>query len=161
MRMKHSINWKMFFILLSASLMSVLCVFPYVLTLQGDVLNKLGISIGFLILAQFTQSIVLFSILIFFGLLLTKKVHFQLPLLESILATGNYHKVLKSILVKSIISGIIVAAIIYGLDTLFTILGTAVTTHQINAPIWQTLLASFYGGITEEIIMRLFLMTLF
>lgn len=160
-RMKHIINWKMFFILLSTSLISVLCVFPYVLTLQKDVLSQLKISVGFLILAQFIQSVILFSIVIFFGLLFTKKVNFQLPLLESILAMGNYHKVLKSILGKSVISGIVVAALIYGLDTLFTIVGTAVTTHQINAPIWQTLLASFYGGITEEIIMRLFLMTLF
>lgn len=61
----------------------------------------------------------------------------------------------------SVLSGIVVTAVIYGLDALFTALGTQLTTHHSNAPMWQTLLASFYGGITEEILMRLFLMTLF
>ncbi|MCS7131686.1 MAG: CPBP family intramembrane metalloprotease, partial [Hadesarchaea archaeon] len=28
-------------------------------------------------------------------------------------------------------------------------------------PVWQSFLASFYGGVSEEVVMRLFLMTLF
>lgn len=111
-------------------------------------------------MAQFIQSIILFSIAVFFGLIFTKKIHFQLPLLEAILAKKNYKKVLKGIFITSLFSGIVVAVIIYGLDALFTDLGAEITTHQRSAPAWQTLLASFYGGITEEILMRLFLMTL-
>jgi membrane protease YdiL (CAAX protease family) len=136
-------------------------VIPYILTLQGELLKQIGQPIWFIFIAQFVQSLILFSIAISLGLFFTKKVNFQLPLLETILEKGNYKKVLQSILVMSVLSGIAVAAIIYGLDTIFTILGAEVTTHQSFAPIWQTLLASFYGGVTEEILMRLFLMTLF
>lgn len=159
--MKSYINWKIFFILLILSLFSVICVFPYVLTIQGDVIKKIGQPIGILFVAQFIQCLILFSITIFFGLLFTKKIHFQLPLIETILQKGNYNKILKNILRKSIILGIVTAVIIYATDILFTMLGAGITTHQNPAPIWQKLLAAFYGGITEEILMRLFLMTFF
>ena len=39
--------------------------------------------------------------------------------------------------------------------------GSAISTNENLTPIWQKLLASLYGGISEEILMRLFLMTLF
>lgn len=159
--MKRHINWKIFFILLTLSLISVICVFPYIITIQGELLSKTGVSIEFIFFAQFIQCIVLFSIAIFIGLFLAKKIGFQLPLLEAIVKKGNHKKVLKDILGKAILSGIVIAVILYGLDALFTVLGAGITTHQSNAPIWQTLLASFYGGITEEVLMRLFLMTLF
>ncbi|MDD4530962.1 MAG: CPBP family intramembrane metalloprotease, partial [Candidatus Gracilibacteria bacterium] len=126
-----------------------------------DLLNKIGISIEIIFLAQFIQSTILFSIAIFFGLLLSKKTGFKLPILEAIVKKENYKKVLKDILGESVFFGIIVAVILYGLDILFTFFGVGITTHQSLAPVWQTLLASFYGGITEEILMRLFLMTLF
>lgn len=159
--MKNSINWKIFFILLSSSLFSVVCVFPYIISVQGELLNKIGLSIQTIFLDQFIQSTIVFSIAIFIGLLLAKKVGFDLPLLESLVEKRKYKKNLKNILNKSIFFGIVVAIILYGLDILFTDLGVGITTHQNLAPIWQTLLASFYGGITEEILMRLFLMTLF
>jgi len=159
--MKKQINWKLFFILLGLSLISIVCVFPYIVSVQGDLLSKAGVSIGFIFFAQFVQCIVLFSIAIFFGLFLAKRTGFQLPLLEEILRKGNYKKILKDILLKSVVSGVVVALVIYGLDILFTFSGTGITTHQNLAPVWQTLLASFYGGITEEVLMRLFLMTLF
>jgi len=159
--MKNSINWKIFLILLSSSLISVACVFPYIISVQGELLSKIGVSIEFIFFAQFIQCIVLFSIAIFFGLILVKKIGFRLPLLQAIVEKGDHKKVLKDILSTSVISGVTVAVILYGLDILFTILRVGITTHQSPAPIWQTLLASFYGGITEEILMRLFLMTLF
>lgn len=159
--MKHAINWKVFFVLLTLSLLSVICIFPYVLTLQGDVLNKIGQPIAFIFVAQLLQSALLFSIVIFLGLFFTKKIHFQLPLIEALLEKGNAKKILKNIAGKSVLWGIVAAFSIYAVDTLFTMLGAGITTHQNPAPAWQTLLAAFYGGITEEIIMRLFVMTFF
>lgn len=159
--MKNIINWKMFTILLVMSLISIVCVFPYVLTIQGDVIKKIGLPINIIFIAQFIQSGILFSILIFLGLILTKKINFQLPLLEAILNKGNYKIVLKDIWGMSVILWIITAIAIYVTDIWFTLLGAAITTHNNYAPIWQKLLASVYWWITEEIIMRLFLMALF
>ena len=159
--MKNYINWKLFFILLGLSLISIICVFPYVLTLQGELLKKIGQPIWIIFVAQLIQSIILFSIAIFFGLFFTNKVGFKLPFIEAILEKRDYKIILKDILGKSVLFGIATAVIIYGLDTLFTLGGSAISTHQSYAPIWQKLLAAFYGGSTEEILLRLFLMTLF
>jgi len=159
--MKHYINWKIFFILLSLSLISVICVFPYVLSLQGELIRKINQPISLIFFAQFIQSLILFSITIFFGLFFTKKINFPLPLLEAISEKRDYKKNLKNILGKSILIGAIAAIIIYVLDILFSSLGATISTHQNYAPIWQKLLAALYGGTTEEILMRLFLMSFF
>ena len=159
--MKNYINWKSFFILLSLSLISIVCVFPYVLTLQGELLKQLGQPIWLIFIFQFVQSLILFSVAIFFGLFFTKKVNFQLPLIEAIIEKRDYKNIIKNILGKSILIGAVTALIIYGLDILFTIGGAAISTHQNYAPIWQKLLAAVYGGTTEEILLRLFLMTFF
>ena len=161
MFIKNIINWKKFFILLSLAMISIICVFPYILSVQEELLNKIGQPIEVIFIAQFIQSLILFSIVIFFGLLLTKKINFQLPLIESILEKKDYKIVLKNILWKSILLGILVAVAIYVIDILFAIQGAIISTHQNYAPIWQKLLASVYGGVAEEILMRLFLMTLF
>lgn len=159
--MKPTINWKIFSILLILCLLSILAVFPYVLTLQGDLLNQAGIPIAVMIPVQFIQSAILFSIAIFIGLKLSKKIGFHLPLLEAFVEGKNYKKILKEILPASIFLGIIVAVLIFTADYLFTLLGAGISTHENLAPVWQKILAAFYGGITEEVLMRLFLMTSF
>jgi membrane protease YdiL (CAAX protease family) len=136
-------------------------VFPYILSIQGDLLKQTGQPIWLIFIAQLVQSVILFAIVIFLGLFFTKKIGFRLPLLEAVLEKRKYKIILKNILAPSVLSGILIAIIIYILDSFFTLLGTTITTHQNSAPIWQKLLASFYGGITEEILMRLFVMTLF
>ncbi len=158
--MRKLLNWKILFILLSASLLSVICIFPYIITLQGELLRKAGVSVQTLFIAQFIQCLILFSVLIFFGLVLTQKNQFHLPVLEAFVNKKKVKPVVSSFLSKSIILGIVTAIAIYSLDGLFTLLGTQINTHHNAAPVWQTLLAAFYGGITEEIVMRLFLMSL-
>lgn len=159
--MKNIINWKLFFILLGLSLVSIACVFPYVLTLQGELLRQIGQPIWLIFVAQLVQSLIFFSIAIFLGLFFAKKIGFRLPFLEAVLEKGDYKKVIKDIFWKSVFWGVLSAAIIYVLDIVFTIGGAAISTHQNLAPIWQKLLAAMYGGTTEEILLRLFLMTFF
>jgi hypothetical protein len=159
--MKNYINWRLFFILLSLSLISIICIFPYILTIQGDLLKQIGQPMWVIFITQFVQSGILFSIAIFFGLFFTKKIGFQLPLINAILEKGDYRKVIKDILGTSFLWGVLTAVIIYILDTLFTLGGTVISTHQNYAPVWQKLLAALYGGTTEEILLRLFLMTFF
>lgn len=159
--MNNVINWKIFFILLGLAMISIACVFPYVVSIQGELLSKIGQPIEVIFIAQFIQSLILFSVVIFLGLFFTKKINFKLPLIQAILEKGNYKEILKNILGRSILIGAMVAIIIYIIDIIFTAQGALVSTHQNYAPIWQKLLASVYGGVTEEIIMRLFLMSLF
>ncbi len=159
--MKSIINWRIFFILLSLSLLSVLAVLPYVITLQGDTIKQLNIPISTIITAQTFQCLILFSITIFLGLFLTKKNNFKLPLLEAIANHKDYKKILQSITGRSVLFGVGATLAIYETDRLFGKFGALISTSQNPAPIWQKLLAAIYGGTTEEILMRLFLMSLF
>jgi membrane protease YdiL (CAAX protease family) len=159
--MNNSIDRKIFLVLLSLGALSVLCVFPYVLTVQAETLRSIGVPIGTLLAVQFIQSLVLFSIANYAGLYFTRKIGFHLPVLEAAAQKENYGEILRSIAGKSALLGVGTAVAIYATDALFTLLGAGLSTHQSYAPIWQKLLAAFYGGIAEEILMRLFLMTFF
>lgn len=159
--MKKAINWKIFFILLGIGLISTMCVFPYIMSVQGELLQQIGQPIWIIFVAQFAQSLILYSIAIFFGLFFTKKIGFQLPLLEALAEKSDHKGILKNILGSSILLGAGTAVTIYIIDALFTMGGVVISTHQNYAPIWQKLLAAFYGGSVEEILLRLFLMTFF
>lgn len=155
------VNRKIFMILLSLSLISVACVFPYILSVQRELLRQVGQPLGVIFIAQFIQSFILFSILIYLGLFFAKKINFKTPLIEAILGKSENSNVFKGVLGISILWGIFAAVLIYVLDPIFTMNGVGISTHDNLAPVWQKLLAAVYGGVTEEIVMRLFLMTFF
>lgn len=151
--MKKLVDWRIFIKLLGLSLISIVCVLPYVMTIQGDLLKSVPIPLPLLFAVQLIQSLILFSAAIFFGLLLSKKLEFKIHAKDF----GFNVPYLK----LPVITGILIALAIYLTDYLFTLSGVALSTHQNYAPAWQTLMAAVYGGISEEIIMRLFLMSLF
>ncbi len=154
-------NWKLFIILLLASILGTIAVLPYTLTLQGG-LTQLPVPLYVLLTAQIIQSTIIFALAIFIGLTLAKKVGLNLPILEGWLEGREVKSYLKSILGISIGLGILAGVLIIVLDFLFSIAGVPIniTQSSINPPAWMGLLASFYGGINEEILLRLFLMTL-
>ncbi|MGB9937871.1 MAG: type II CAAX prenyl endopeptidase Rce1 family protein [Methanobacterium sp.] len=85
-----------------------------------------------------------------------------LPIIEGWLEDKPVKDYFISIYPISIILGIIAGILIISLDYLFSFAGATINITQasINPPAWQGFLASFYGGINEEILLRLFLMTL-
>lgn len=157
-----NINRKLFLILWMASIFGVIAILPYVFTLQGGIPENSQIPIYLLIVGQIIQNALIFAIAILIGLKLAKKVGFGLPILENWLEGRKIKSDLKSILGISIGLGLLAGVLIVGLDYLFSLLGVTINVTQasINPPAWQGFLASFYGGINEEIMLRLFLMTL-
>lgn len=157
-------NLKLFIILLIASIFGTVAVLPYTLTLQGGLLQNLQVPLYVLLIGQIIQSAVISAVAIFIGLNLAKKVGLGLPVLEGLLEGNEVKSYLKSILGISIGLGILAGIMIIGLDYLFSLAGVTISVAQagqIIPPAWQGFLASFYGGINEEILLRLFLMTLF
>ena len=153
---------KLFTILLIACIFGTIAVLPYTLTLQGELLQNLPVPLYVLLTAQLIQAIVLFGVAIFVGLHLARKVGLGLPILEGWLEGREVKSYLKSILGISIGLGILAGILIIGLDLLFSSAGVPIdlTQASINPPAWQGFLASFYGGINEEVLLRLFVMTL-
>lgn len=156
--MKKLINWKLYFILLTASVISIVAILPYILTLQGDVLRAVPMPLPLVLVITVLQSAVLFAILLFVGLLLSKKLGFGVPILEAYIAKKKIEIEVKSNLQLSVLLGLLTGIVIVLFDFLFTSLGVHLA-GQARVPIWQGFLASFYGGISEEIVMRLFFMT--
>jgi membrane protease YdiL (CAAX protease family) len=156
--MKKQINWKLFFILLGASEVTAFMALPYTLALSPEVAKIFTPTV---MMAQMIQSLILFSIAIFFGLKLGKQVGFGQPILEKILKRENYLSDLKSILGLSLGMGVIVTALIIIFGLLFGSISLPLLKLEIAIPVWKSLLVSFYGGIAEEVLLRLFLMTVF
>jgi membrane protease YdiL (CAAX protease family) len=155
--MKIDINWKLFVILLIASVITSLMALPYTLALTPAVAD---LFTPMLLIAQLIQTLIIFSIAIFIGLLLAKHVGFNLPILEGWLEGREIGTYLKSILGISIGMGVLTGIIIILLSFLFTPVSSIFQNAEISVPLWTGFLASFYGGIGEEILLRLFLMTL-
>jgi hypothetical protein len=170
--MKKPFNWKIFFILLAASIFGVVAVIPYSLALQGNTLNqsKLPMPLWMLIPLQVIQNGVIFAIIIGIGLWAANRTGLGLPILEAKLAGEPVSKRIKPLLLPSILLGVIASVLIIALDLyLFSpalkaqIGDQVVNLTQSNAhPVaWKGLLAWFYGGIDEEILLRLGLLSLF
>jgi len=169
--MKKPFNWKIFFILLVASVVGVVAVLPYTLALQSSSLANLDIPIPFwlLITLQVLQNTVLFAVVILLGLLAANRVGLGLPILEARLRGEPIGQQIKAILIPSILLGILGSVLIIALDVwLFSPLLTAEQGNEAAAlnltsqpAAWKGMLASLYGGINEELLLRLGLMSIF
>jgi membrane protease YdiL (CAAX protease family) len=159
-KISNLINWKLLATLLTASIINVAAVMPYVLTIQPELLKAAPAPLWVLMLASVLSNGILFAVFIFVGLYLSKSVGLGLPILEGWLAGKEVKENFKSIFVISILLGILLGLLIIGLAFLFSALGVPMIIIPVIPPLWQRLLLCFYGGINEEIALRLFLMTI-
>lgn len=169
--MKKTFNWKIFFILLAASIVGVVAVIPYSMAVQGSTLAELDLPIptGLLISLQILQNAVMFAIVIFIGLHAANRVGLGLPILEAKLRDESVGQEIRALLLPSILLGIIGSALVILLDVfvfnplLMAELGDKAATlnrEALQPAAWKGLLASFYGGINEELLLRLGLMSI-
>lgn len=157
MTFRTFINWKLFFILLAACTVSALLVIPYTLSLTAASTTITPL----MLLLSVVQNLILFAIVSFLGLLLSKPVGLGLPILEGCLEGKNQRNELKAILLPSVIWGVISGVLIVLLNIPFQALSEEMQQLEIDISPWKALLASFYGGIAEEVLLRLFVVSLF
>jgi len=159
--MKKLINWKLYFILLGASVLSIIAVLPYAFTLTGEIIQQAPVPFPVLVIASILQSSFLFAVVLFFGLRLAKKVGLNLPFIEACISKEKTSLNITSILKPSIALGLASGISIILVDFFFTEAGVGISLWIGEMPpMWMGFLASFYGGFAEEILLRLFFMTL-
>jgi len=158
MKIKNLINWKIFRLLFFAGVFSFFAVIPYVLILQADVLKDLPISIPLALLLSTIQTSILLAVAIFLGLTLSKKNGFKLPLLDNMTAGSDMIGTLKTQSLLSIKLGALAGILIIIFDYFFSFF--IEPFKVIDVAIWKSFLGSFYGGIFEEILLRLFFLSL-
>jgi len=147
-------NSKIFWILYPAALLAAILVLPYALSLEKSIIEQSPLSLPVIVVISIVQSAIIFALVTFFGNLLAAKTGFQLPLLTAWLEKKKINY--RSTAWLAIILGIAAGLAIILLDrNIFPI----VAPSSLPSPALG-FLASFYGGIGEEMLMRFFLLTL-
>lgn len=170
---KTPLNWRVFALLLVGATFGLVAVVPYSLALQSaaalaGVAQQAGMPLWLLIAVQLAPQAILFGVVIWLGLLLARSVGLGLPILEGLTRGNAVGAALRRILPISVLLGAVLGLLIIGLDSyvfqpaLVAQLGDTGLSgaSAVRVPAWKGLLASFYGGINEEILLRLFLMSL-
>jgi membrane protease YdiL (CAAX protease family) len=111
-----------------------------------------------IILASIAQTAVLIAIAIYFGLKLSKRL--QLPVLTLLDPNASAKERLSGFFLLTIPLGIATAILITIGDKLFGQYLPQLSVVNSQIPAWKTLLAALYGGIVEELLMRLFCLSL-
>lgn len=152
-----------FLLLWSAGVTSVVLVLPYALDLQRKVLEALPAPLWALAMFSLLQSALLLAVAVFVGLRAADAVGLRTPLTNAIVARAGVREALSALGPASAVAiGVGAALLIVGLELVvfrpltpeFQEAAAAVSPSRIEG-----FLASFYGGIGEEILTRLFLVS--
>ena len=163
--MLKRINWKIFAILLAAGLLGVVAILPYMIDLlgshafgQGSVPN---IPLPFIVALALLQNGILLAVVIITGMILSERIGLRMPLIRA-WATGEHPANPKAIVLYGILVGATAGAILVAIEALFFLRHLPEAMQPLfEIPLWKRLLASIlYGGMTEELLMRLFLLSL-
>jgi len=149
--------WSEFGILFVAALVGGAAVLPYSIRLLKGSGKPLKMSISKLVLLSFLQTVILSAIVIGVGLLAAHAVGLGAPYIEATLAGTAPAQPIVFMLEMAISLGVLAGAALLIADLFFLpywpeqIVETARKTT-----LWENFLASLYGGINEELLMRLF-----
>ena len=135
--------------------------FPYLMQIMPEALAKLPIPLALVVPLQALQAGVLLGLLSLAGLRMAPRANLRLPWLR---AWVTRQPLPRFPWLLSLVAGVATALVLVSLTTLIDPLLPpplhGATTTQPAVTALAGLLASFYGGIGEELQLRLFLMTL-
>jgi hypothetical protein len=153
-----NIFWSEFGVLFLAAIVGGLAILPYsfeLVKLAGQS-KALKMSKPKLILLSLLQTAVLFAIVIAVGLLTAHAIGIGAPYFEARLA-HTLIPTLTPMLSEALILGVVGGLFLFLFDYLFlSYLPKILVDTTRTTTIWQNLAASFYGGVNEELLMRLF-----
>ena len=148
----------------AAGTLATALVFPYVLALMpgmAGAVERTGLGLGALIAAQLVQAFVLLSLLSWVGLRLGAPMGLDAPILRAWVYTEPPRGSPRHTLVLACGIGLVASmAIVFIDDAMRPWMPAAIGGFPPRIAAWKGLLASFYGGVAEELQLRLFLMTL-
>ncbi len=157
--------WRLYWVLLLATILSALTVVPVAREMLADTLSKVELPkapLALLIFVGTIQNVGLLALIVWLGLKLSRSLDLRAPLLESWLnnaplGDANAARSLKTGLITGTAVGIVLLVCLLllapSLPSLPFVIAARVT-------LWKRLLLCFYGGIYEEVFTRLFLLSL-
>ncbi len=157
--------WRLFWLLLAATILSTLAILPMASEMVGAALANVelpNIPLPLLILIGVVQNLALLALFVWLGLKLSRRLGLGAPLLESWVygktpPKARIGQTFKAGLFTGVAVGIVILIFLLALVPRLPNLPFVIAARL---PIWQRFLACFYGGIYEEVLTRLFLLTL-
>jgi hypothetical protein len=155
--------WKIFWLLLLASIVGVAALLPYLIVFFQKVLasNPLPMPLPVLMAVQIMQSAILFAAFVSLGLVLAPRAGIEMPVLQRWFY-GGAAPLPKSWARTPLLAGVMMAAVL--LLVFYTFFLPRIPEWPVGVevamPIWKRLLSCFYGAINEEIVARLFVLSL-
>ena len=161
--MLKQINWKVFVILFVAALLGVVAVIPYMIALllsgsMGEIPDDLPLTL--VVPLSIVQNGILLAGAILIGMIVSERVGLRMPLIRA-WASGQRPVNAKEVVLPGILLGAAVGVVMVAIEVLFFVNHLpAAMIRLFEIPLWKRLLAGvLYGGITEELLMRLFLLS--
>src|SRR5262249_34832256 len=142
-----------------AAIFATIALLPYALALTPDALEKAKLPLPALVALQAAQAGVLVFVISWVGLRLGADLGLGNPLLDAARANQPPPGDTTKTLLAAAAFGAIAGAVVVKLDVAFAPFMSAASQPAQVPAWWKGLLASFYGGIVEEIELRLFFMT--
>ena len=158
--------WPEFAILYITALIGIACVTPYTLELTAEAFAKAQERMRqprwVLVLLQSAQSAVLMGVATGLGLLLAQSVGLGVPLLAGLLDGKDVTAQALAMILPALLLGIgsSVVLLVLEITVFWPRLPQAMRESFPIPALWKRLLASVYGGVDEEILCRLFLLSL-
>jgi hypothetical protein len=162
--------WKTAGVLWAVSLVGLALVFPYVITLESAALaaasKRMHLGVPALLAISALQSAVLLAVAVLVGLWASRKLGLRTPLISAFLTGQPAPRRTGWTLLLAIALGALGGVALYALDrfvfmpfpSVAELVRHATATGTVPGPL-QGFLASFYGALDEEILMRLGLLS--
>ena len=153
--------WKEYVILVFAGMAGVLGGLPAAWGVMEKTAAAANVPVQLLVAGQLLQSAIWMLLTVGIGLLLATKTGLGAPLLRGYLAGEQVGAKFRAHILPSALLALFATVAVISLDRLFflpRLPGFSSAISQISG--WKGILTSLYGGITEEILTRLFFVTL-
>ena len=148
-----------FFLLSLAGFSGTLSVYPYLRVTFAEVMQASGLAGSQFFVLLMVQGAVISLLLSWAGLLMARKTGLGTPIFTSLLYERGQGISLKQSFLVPAVLGIALGLFLIAADTIF-FQDAIMQTGLARPPVSARLLACLYGGITEEITMRLFLLNM-
>lgn len=160
--------WRLFWLLFTAAILSALSIIPLASDMLAAVVAKIevpNIPLPLLIAVGVVQNLAILALIVWLGLKLSRTLGLGAPLLESWIARSGVNAELNSRIGQTLRSGLF-TGIAVGIVILISLLLLVPRLPNLpfvilaRLPVWKRFVVCFYGGIYEELLTRLFLLSL-
>lgn len=159
----NGFRWSTLLLLLVCAVCGVAASFPFVLFLYADKLVDAPLPVPLVLVLGLLQNSIILAVMIGIGLVLTAKAGLPgAPFIEDLRAGKDISERLRTMISPSLLTGVGVgiAVLLMFAFLLRNELPQLPVGKAALMPFWKRFLLCFYGGLTEEIMMRIFLFSL-